>query len=218
MNLKQQVAAFALNYIKDVPILGIGSGSTVNAFIEALADIKSHLEGCVPASEGTAAYLKKYGLPVLSFNAVGTLSHYIDGADEINRYGEALKGGGAALVREKILAQASRQWICLVEASKVVKRLGARPVPVEVIPMARSFVARELVKLGGDPVYREGVVTDNQHHILDVYHLQIEKPIMLEEAINKIPGVVDNGLFARRAADIILVADPSGCHEVIPVR
>lgn len=210
-DLKQQVARAALEYVHEVSVLGLGSGTTVQAFIELLPTLRGQLEGCVVASEETARLVKACGIPVLSLNAVSQLSLYLDGADEITHLGEAIKGGGASLTREKILATAAKEWICLVDESKVVKRLGVkRPVPVEVLPMARSFVARELVKLGGDPVYREGVVTDNQNDILDVYRFELHEPIALEHAINRIPGVIENGLFAERSADRILVAGASG--------
>ncbi len=216
LSLKQQVATVALKHINSSPILGIGSGSTVNCFIDALASIRHQIEGCVAASLATEARLKKYMIPILPLSAVNELPIYVDGADEITRFGEATKGGGGALAREKVLAHAATRWICLVDESKLVKRLGAFPLPVEVLPMARSFVAREIVKLGGDPVYRAGVLTDNQNHILDIYHLNIEEPLVLEKAIKLIPGVVENGLFAARPADLILVSTQQGIHEITP--
>lgn len=216
LSLKQQVAAAALKQVQSSPILGIGSGSTVDCFIDALADIRHQIEGCVAASLATEARLKKYMIPVLPLSAVNELPLYIDGADEITRFGEATKGGGGALAREKVLAHVAARWICLVDESKLVTRLGAFPLPVEVLPMARSVVAREIVKLGGDPVYRAGVVTDNHNHILDIYHLNIETPLALEKTIKFIPGVVENGLFAARPADLILVATQEGVHEIQP--
>ncbi len=215
-SLKHQVAQAAIEHVKSSSILGIGSGSTVDCFIDALASLRHQIEGCVAASLATEARLKKYMIPILPLNAINELPLYIDGADEITRFGEAIKGGGGALAREKVLAHAASRWICLVDESKLVKRLGAFPLPVEVLPMARSFVAREIVKLGGDPVYRAGILTDNQNQILDIYHLNIEEPLALEKAINLIPGVVENGLFAARTADLILVATQQGTHDITP--
>jgi len=205
--LKQKVAHAALKYIKNVSIIGVGTGSTVNHFIDYLADYKGTIEGAVSSSEGSTARLKKVGIPVLDLNAVGTLDIYIDGADEINPYKQLVKGGGGALTREKIIAAASKQFVCIADGSKRVDVLGAFPLPVEVIPMARSYVARELVKLGGQPVWRENCITDNHNQILDVHNLNIQEPIKLEEIINNITGVVCVGLFAKRPADIVLVSD-----------
>jgi len=205
--LKQKVAHAALKYIKNVSIIGVGTGSTVNHFIDYLADYKGTIEGAVSSSEGSTARLKKVGIPVLDLNAVGTLDIYIDGADEINPYKQLVKGGGGALTREKIIAAASKQFVCIADGSKRVDVLGAFPLPVEVIPMARSYVARELVKLGGQPVWRENFITDNHNQILDVHNLNIQEPIKLEEIINNITGVVCVGLFAKRPADIVLVSD-----------
>lgn len=213
-SLKQQVALAACQYAKQHPILGIGSGSTVNLFIEALAEIKADLEGCIPASVETERRLKEKGIPTLPLSAVTSIPLYIDSADEVNHYGEAIKGGGGALTREKILATASLQWICMIDESKFVSRLGSFPLAIEVLPMARSYVAREIVKLGGDPVYREGFVTDNQNQLLDVYHLDLGQPMAMEKTIKLIPGVVENGLFAHRAADIILIAKTSGIETI----
>jgi len=205
--LKQKVAHAALKYIKNVSIIGVGTGSTVNHFIDYLADYKGTIEGAVSSSEGSTARLKKVGIPVLDLNAVGTLDIYIDGADEINPYKQLVKGGGGALTREKIIAAASKQFVCIADGSKRVDVLGAFPLPVEVIPMARSYVARELVKLGGQPVWRENFITDNHNQILDVHNLNIQEPIKLEEIINNITGVVCVGLFAKRPADVVLVSD-----------
>jgi ribose 5-phosphate isomerase A len=205
--LKQKVAHAALPYIKDVGIIGVGTGSTIRHFINYLADIKGEIEGAVSSSEGTTEHLKKMGIPVLDLNAVGPLEVYVDGADEINPLKQLIKGGGAALTREKIIAAASKQFVCIADGSKRVDVLGAFPLPVEVIPMARSYVARELVKLGGRPVWREGCITDNHNEILDVHGLNISTPIELERTINNITGVVCVGLFAARAADIVLVSD-----------
>ncbi|MGR8981553.1 MAG: ribose-5-phosphate isomerase RpiA [Gammaproteobacteria bacterium] len=204
--LKQKVAEAALKYIKDVPIVGVGTGSTVNFFIEMLADYKAGIEGAVSSSAGTTERLKKVGIPVLDLNAVGTLDVYIDGADEINPRKQLVKGGGGALTREKIIAAASKQFVCIADGSKCVDILGKFPLPIEVIPMARSYVAREMVKLGGQPVWRENFVTDNHNHILDVHNLDIMEPIKMEQTVNNITGVVCVGLFAMRPADIILVS------------
>lgn len=203
--LKQKVAFAALEYIKDVPVIGVGTGSTVNHFINYLADMKGSIDGTVSSSVGTTERLKSLGIPVLDLNEVGTLEVYVDGADEINPNKQLIKGGGAALTREKIIAAASKKFVCIADDSKRVDVLGKFPLPVEVIPMARSYVARELVKLGGQPVWREGCVTDNHNHILDVHNLNILEPIKLEEAINQITGVITVGLFAARPADVVMV-------------
>lgn len=204
--LKQKVAQAAVPYVKDIGIVGVGTGSTVRYFIDALADFKADIEGAVSSSEATTEHLKKVGIPVLDLNGVGTLEVYVDGADEINPHKQLIKGGGAALTREKIIAAASKQFVCIADGSKRVDVLGKFPLPVEVIPMARSYVARELVKLGGQPVWRENCVTDNHNHILDVHNLNIMEPIKLEQTINNIVGVVCVGLFAMRTADVVLVS------------
>jgi ribose 5-phosphate isomerase A len=203
--LKQKVAQAALEYIKNVPVIGVGTGSTVNHFINYLADFKGSIDGAVSSSVGSTERLKSLGIPVLDLNEVGTLEVYVDGADEINPHKQLIKGGGAALTREKIIAAASKQFVCIADESKLVDVLGKFPLPVEVVPMSRSYVARELVKLGGQPVWREGCVTDNHNHILDVHNLNIMEPIKLEQAINQITGVVTVGLFAARPADVVLV-------------
>jgi len=208
--LKRQAAEAALPYIKDVSILGVGTGSTVNYLIELLADHKEYLEGAVSSSEGTTARLKAIGIPVLDLNDTGDLEVYIDGADEINPNKQLIKGGGGALTREKIIADASRKFICIGDESKCVEVLGRFPLPIEVIPMARSYVARELVKLGGQPVWREHFVTDNGNQILDVHNLSIVDPVSLEKTINNIPGVVTVGIFALRPADVVIVAKSTG--------
>lgn len=205
--LKRKVAEAALKYVKDVPIIGVGTGSTVNHFIDFLADIKAEIEGTVSSSVMTTERLKKLGIPVLDLNAVGTIEVYVDGADEINPSKQLVKGGGGALTREKIIAAASKKFVCIADGSKRVNILGAFPLPVEVIPMARSYVAREMVKLGGQPVWRENFVTDNHNHILDVHNLDIIDPIKMEQTINNITGVVTVGLFAMRPADVILVSE-----------
>ena len=203
--LKQKVAQAALPYVRDVGIIGVGTGSTVNHFIDYLADFKADIEGAVSSSIVSTERLKKIGIPVLDLNAVGTLDVYVDGADEVNPHKHMVKGGGGALTREKIIAAASKKFVCIVDETKCVDVLGAFPLPVEVIPMARSYVARELVKLGGQPVWRENYITDNHNEILDVHNLSILDPTKLEEVINNIVGVVTVGIFALRAADIVLI-------------
>lgn len=207
---KQRVAEAAVDYIEktgeDGLVLGVGSGSTMHCFIDALSTIKSRIDVTVASSHETERRLKAIGIPVINLNAAGEMDLYVDGADEISTSYALLKGGGGALTREKILAAASKQFICIADISKKVRRLGVFPLPIEVIPMARSFVAREMVKLGGDPVYRDGFVTDNGNIILDVHNLIIDHPIALEETINQIPGVVTNGVFALRIPDVILIA------------
>ena len=205
--LKKQVAEAALRFVPEGEIIGVGTGSTANFFIDGLATLKDRIKGAVASSEATAERLKQHGIEVFSLNDVGNLSVYVDGADEVNSHREMIKGGGGALTREKIVAAAAREFICIVDASKQVKRLGAFPLPVEVIPMARSYVARKLVALGGQPEYREGFVTDNGNIILDVHNLDITNPIELETALNNIVGVVTNGLFAKRPADVVLVGE-----------
>ena len=203
--LKQKVAQAALPSVRDVGIIGVGTGSTVDHFIDYLADFKADIEGAVSSSIVSTERLKKIGIPVLDLNAVGTLDVYVDGADEVNPHKHMVKGGGGALTREKIIAAASRKFVCIVDETKCVDVLGAFPLPVEVIPMARSYVARELVKLGGQPVWRENYITDNHNEILDVHNLSILDPTKLEEVINNIVGVVTVGIFALRAADIVLI-------------
>ncbi len=205
--LKKQVAEAALRFVPEGEIIGVGTGSTANFFIDGLASLKDRIKGAVASSDATAERLKQHGIEVVSLNDVGTLSVYVDGADEVNSHREMIKGGGGALTREKIVAAAAREFICIVDASKQVKRLGAFPLPVEVIPMARSYVARKIVALGGQPEYREGFVTDNGNIILDVHNLDITNPIELETTLNNIVGVVTNGLFAKRPADVVLVGE-----------
>ena len=208
---KKKAAAYAaLEYVEKDTIIGVGTGSTVNHFIDALATIKNSIVGAVSSSEASTDKLKSYGIEVFDLNEVSELSVYVDGADEINPYNHMIKGGGAALTREKIVSAVADKFICIVDDTKNVDILGDFPLPVEVIPMARSYVARELVKLGGDPVYREGVITDNGNVILDVYNLKIAEPLTLENQINSIVGVVTNGLFANRAADVVLVGAEDG--------
>lgn len=218
--LKQAVAAAAIEEVKtaiqDGEIIGIGTGSTANFFIDLLAQFKGEIEGTVASSEASAERLKKHGIPVYDLNSVDSVAVYVDGADESNHALELIKGGGAALTREKIVAAVSKKFICIADESKLVDQLGAFPLPVEVLPMARSHVARELVKLGGDPVYRDGVTTDNGNIILDVYNFPIATPRKIEEAINNIVGVVTNGIFACRAADLLLLGTASGVKSYTP--
>ena len=220
--LKSQVAQAALAYIQPKleadSIIGVGTGSTANFFIDQLAALKHRFDGAVASSEATAERLKSHGIPVYELNSVAEMAFYVDGADEANESLELIKGGGGALTREKIVAAVARQFICIVDASKKVSVLGSFPLPVEVIPMARSLVGRELVKLGGDPVYREGFVTDNGNIILDVHNLRIMQPKILEAQINNITGVVCNGLFALRPADLLFVAAQSGVEMLTAAR
>ncbi|MFT0517867.1 MULTISPECIES: ribose-5-phosphate isomerase RpiA [Pseudomonas] len=216
--LKQAVAQAAVDFIlpklDEKSVVGVGTGSTANCFIDALAKHKTAFDGAVASSEATAQRLKGHGIPVYELNSVSELEFYIDGADESDAHLNLIKGGGAALTREKIVAAVAKTFICIADASKLVPVLGAFPLPVEVIPMARSHVARQLVKLGGDPVYREGVVTDNGNVILDVHNLQITNPVELEAQINAIVGVVTNGLFAARPADLLLLGTSEGVKSL----
>ena len=213
---KRRAAEAALQYVPEGCILGVGTGSTVNHFIAALAKSRVRLAGAVSSSESSTRLLKAAGIDVLELNSAGDLDVYVDGADEATRHLALIKGGGAALTREKIVAAASRRFVCIVDPSKVVNVLGRFPLPVEVIPMARSYVARQLVKLGGQPVLREGVTTDNGNTILDVHNLLITDPKGLESEINQIAGVVANGIFARRGADLLLIGGDSGVEVVKP--
>jgi ribose 5-phosphate isomerase A len=212
--LKRLVGAAALEYLSDGMILGVGTGSTVNAMLDQLAPWVPRLKGAVSSSEGSTVRLRALGVPVLDLNEVDSLGVYIDGADEANEHLQLIKGGGAALTREKIIAAAADRFICIADESKLVACLGRFPLPVEVIPMGRSLVARELTRLGGRPVYRAGVVTDNGNHILDVHDFAIEDPAGLETAINQIAGVVTVGLFARRPADALLLATHTGVRRI----
>lgn len=207
--LKQAVARAAIDYVPQ-GIIGVGTGSTANFFIDELATIKGRFEAAVASSEATAQRLKNHGIQVLDLNSVGELEIYVDGADEITRHMHMIKGGGGALTREKIVAACSKKFICLADGSKLVDTLGKFPLPVEVIPMARSYVARELAKLGGQPRLREGFTTDNGNVILDVHNLAITHPVELEQQINQIVGVVTNGLFAQRPADVLLLGTADG--------
>ena len=218
--LKQAVADAALDYIRpklyDDTVLGIGTGSTDNLFIDKLATVRGYINATVASSEASAERLKSHGIPVYDLNAVNQVDFYIDGADESNAALQLIKGGGAALTREKIVTAVAKEFICIADESKLVHTLGQFPLPVEVIPMARSHVARELVKLGGDPVYREGVVTDNGNVILDVYNFAIPQPLATEEKINNITGVVTNGLFALKPADVLLLGTKDGVKTLYP--
>jgi len=207
---KQLVAKAALEYVEPDTIIGVGTGSTANYFIDALATMKHKIEGTVASSSATAQRLKSHHIPVLDLNGVNEISVYVDGADEATHHLHLIKGGGGALTREKIVAAVSKKFVCITDDSKLVEMLGRFPLPVEVIPMARSYVARELVKLGGKPVWREGVITDNGNLILDVHNLQILEPVKLEMQLNQITGVVCNGLFAQRPADVLLLGTDSG--------
>lgn len=211
---KKAAALAALHYIEDDMIVGVGSGSTVDYFIEALQSVKHKIEGAVASSVATANKLKALSIPLLDLNSVNGLSLYVDGADEINPARQTVKGGGGALTREKIIATVAKKFVCIVDASKCVDLLGGFPVAVEVIPMARSYVARQIVQLGGDPVYREGFVTDNGNVILDVFNLKILEPRSVEEKLKNIVGVVENGIFAKRLADVVLVGSEVGVATV----
>ena len=211
---KQRVAAAALTHLRDGMILGVGTGSTVNAFIDQLGPWVGRLAGAVSSSDASTRRLEALGIPIVDLNDVDGLGLYIDGADEANNRLELIKGGGAALTREKIVAACAEQFICIVDESKLVKHLGAFPLPVEVIPMARRLVARELTRLGGRPVHRAGVVTDNGNHLLDVHDLVIDDALGLECRINQITGVVTVGLFAARPADLLLIGGDTAVREL----
>ena len=213
--LKKRVAIAALDYVEFGTVIGVGTGSTANHFIDALAGIKNKIEGTVASSVASATRLKGHGIEVLDLNAAGELSLYVDGADEATRHLHLIKGGGGALTREKIVAAASRKFVCIADDSKLVDVLGAFPLPIEVIPMARSYVARQIVKLGGTPVLREGFTTDNGNVILDVHNLKIMEPAKLEAELNNIPGVVTNGLFALRPADVLLLGTAAGVKTLV---
>ncbi len=215
MDKKQQAAEHALSLIEDDMIVGVGTGSTVNYFIEALATIKHRIDACVASSAATEERLRQHGLNVIDLNVASHVPIYIDGADEVNSYRELVKGGGGALTREKIIATVAKDFVVIIDDSKIVKRLGEFPIAVEVIPMARSYVARQIVKLGGNPEYREGFVTDNGNIILDVFNLKIDKPMEMERNLKAITGVVDNGIFANRVADKVIVASDKGVSEVV---
>lgn len=213
---KRKAAEAALPYIKDVAILGVGTGSTVNHFIDCLADFNlvNTIKGAVSSSNITTARLKKIGIPVMELSESGNLDVYVDGADEVNSFKQLIKGGGGALTREKIIAGASKQFVCVVDESKIVKVLGDFPLPIEVIPMARSYVAREIVKLGGQPIWRENYITDNGCEIIDVHNMEIAQPLELERLVNNIAGVVTVGIFGLRPANVVLIAKKSGVETI----
>jgi ribose 5-phosphate isomerase A len=211
--MKKLAAKAALRYVEG-GIVGVGTGSTVNHFIDFLATMRGQIEGAVSSSEVSTARLKEHDIPVLDLNYVGELDLYVDGADESNHRLQLIKGGGGALTREKIVAAASKKFVCIADGSKLVEVLGAYPLPVEVIPMARSHVARQLVKLGGNPVWREGFVSDNGNLILDVQNLEIHNPLKLEQEINNIAGVVTNGIFALRPADLLILGTGNGTRTL----
>lgn len=210
---KQQVAEAAVRFVRSDSILGVGTGSTVNCFIEALAASGKRIEAAVSSSEASTSLLQSHGVEIMDLNLAGTLDLYIDGADEFDSYRRLIKGGGGALTREKIITAASRKFICIVDESKKVGVLGRFPLPVEVIPMARSFVARQLVAMGGQPELREGFVTDNGNVILDVHNMDLVDPVRIEKELNNLPGVVTNGLWALRPAEVVLMATASGVRE-----
>ncbi len=212
--MKKMVAEAALDYVETGTVIGIGTGSTANHFIDSLAGIKNKIDGTVASSRTSAERLAAHGIPVLELNNVSEISVYVDGADESTRNLHLIKGGGGALTREKIVAAVSHKFVCIADASKLVDVLGAFPLPVEVIPMARSYVARELVKRGGQPVYREGFTTDNGNIILDVHNLKIMEPVKLEEDLNNIAGVVTVGIFAKRPADVLLLGAEDGVKKL----
>ncbi len=212
--MKKAVAEAALEHVENGMVVGVGTGSTTNMFIDALAGMKNRIDGTVASSVASAERLKGHGIPVYDLNAVDEVSVYVDGADEANRHLQLIKGGGGALTREKIVAAVARKFVCIVDESKVVDVLGSFPLPVEVIPMARSLVARQLVKLGGEPVLREGFKTDNGNIILDVHNLDLVDPVRMEEQINNLTGVVTNGIFAKRPADLMLVGAKGGVQTL----
>ncbi len=208
--MKREVAKAALKYVEIDTIIGVGTGSTANFFIDELATMKNKIEGAVASSEATAERLRGHGIEVFDLNMVDQMSVYIDGADETNKHMHLIKGGGGALTREKIVAAVAKKFVCIIDESKEVGVLGKFPLPVEVIPMARSYVAREIVKLGGEPVLRDGFTTDNGNLIIDIHSMDIMEPVKFENQLNSIVGVVTNGLFAARPADVLLVGTPNG--------
>ena len=212
--LKQLVAKAALKHVVEDAIVGVGSGSTVNLFIDELASIKGRIEGAVAASEASAARLKSHGIRVLDLNSVNELPVYIDGADEVTEHLHMIKGGGGALTREKITAAVAKRFVCICDASKLVPVLGRFPLPIEVVPMARSYVGREVVKMGGHPRLREGFTTDNGNVVLDCHGMTLLDPPKFESELNQIAGVVTSGIFARRRADVLLLAEPSGVRSI----
>jgi len=212
---KEMAAEAALKYVEEDAIVGVGTGSTVNYFIDQLAGIKHLIDGAVSSSEASTERMKAHGIQVYDLNAAGQLDLYVDGADESTRHLHLIKGGGGALTREKIVAAASKKFVCIADASKLVDRLGEFPLPVEVIPMARSYVGRELVKLGGTPMWREGFTTDNGNLILDVHNLEILEPVKMEKTLNNIAGVVSVGIFAVRPADVLILGTQDGVKTIV---
>ncbi|MCG5494436.1 ribose-5-phosphate isomerase RpiA [Ectothiorhodospira variabilis] len=212
--LKKAAAEAALQYVEDDMIVGVGTGSTANHFIDLLAGMKARIEGTVASSEVSAERLRKHGIPVMDLNSAGQLPLYVDGADEATEHLHLIKGGGGALTREKIVAAASEKFVCIADESKLVGMLGAFPLPVEVIPMARSFVAREILKMGGQPELRQGFTTDNGNLILDIHNLHIANPVELEGQLNQIAGVVTVGIFARRPADVLILSGKDGVRSL----
>lgn len=210
---KKAAAEAAIDYITNDAIVGVGTGSTVNFFIDALAQHKHRIRGAVSSSDASTQRLKNHGIDVFDLNEVDNLDIYVDGADEITEHKHMIKGGGAALTREKIVSAVAKTFICIIDDTKHVPVLGKFPLPVEVIPLARSYIAREIVKLGGDPMYRQGIVTDNGNQILDVHNLKIINPTELENTLNQIVGVVTNGLFAHRGADVVLTGTAEGVRK-----
>lgn len=212
--LKQLAAEAALEFVKDGIVVGVGTGSTVNFFIDALATVKDRIDGAVSSSDASTKQLQAAGIEVKDLNSVGDLELYVDGADEANKHLHLIKGGGGALTREKVIAAASRRFVCIVDESKMVGVLGKFPLPVEVIPMAQAYVARQMVRAGGLPMWRQDFVTENGNHILDVHNLEILNPVEMEDRFNQIPGVVTVGLFARQPADTLLVGTEQGVRRI----
>ncbi|MCO4811495.1 MAG: ribose-5-phosphate isomerase RpiA [Gammaproteobacteria bacterium] len=211
---KRAVARAAMEFIQPGTTLGVGTGSTVNCLIEILPEVRNLIDRVVSSSRASTKLLENQGFEVLTLNETGDIDLYIDGADESNKHLQLVKGGGGALTREKVLAEAARRFVCIIDESKLVGMLGAFPLPIEVLPMAQELVARRMLKMRGQPVWREGFVTDNGNHILDVHDLRIANPIDMEARINRIPGVVTVGLFAQRPADVLLIADHTGVREM----
>jgi len=214
--MKKVAALAAIEYLPNSGIIGVGTGSTVNHFIDLIAPLKHKFEGAVSSSEASTERMKAHGIQVFDLNAVGELEIYVDGADESNKFLHLIKGGGGALTREKIIAAASKKFVCIADETKLVDVMGEFPLPVEVIPMARSYVAREIVKLGGTPVWRENFITDNGNVILDIQNLRIMEPVKLEQQMNNITGVVTVGLFANRPADVLILGTPDGAKTILP--
>jgi len=211
---KQAAARAAMEFIQPGTTLGVGTGSTVNCLIEMLPEVRNLIDRVVSSSRASTKLLEEHGFEVLTLNETGDIDLYIDGADESTKHLQLIKGGGGALTREKVLAEAARRFVCIIDDSKLVGILGAFPLPIEVLPMAQELVARRMLKMRGQPIWREGFVTDNGNHILDVHNLQIANPIDMEARINRIPGVVTVGLFAQRPADVLLIADDTGVREM----